>query len=351
MEAILNESIEAVNFEVLIENAADKYIEYCDYLDKYLSDNHLNTEKHLKHYSNNLSEFRKNNKQKVFLFFLKNMFLNMNYIVDNNVDYFLTQKPYILKKTKKTKKKIPNQKATYLVPGNLLRYFIFVLNESPKDGKVSRNKDIKHLFTEITNIMRLFENNLDELKSFIEKNFKSENTRRRFNVVIDNYNKIINEEEEEIEVSSEEEEEDKKESEESSNSDMGSLFSESFIENSTIGKLAKEISESFSEGDLGSLLGGLNQTDASGNNTNEAVNKIKNKIDSKMKDGSIQLDKIGGEIMQVMNSLSNMTGGGEGGNGQFNIMNMVQGMMGSMAGGSNNGTPNFMDLFKNMQSK
>ena len=200
--------------------------------------------------------------------------------------------------------------------------------------------------------MRLFENQLDNLRSFIENNFKSENTQRRFNEIINNYNKIINEEEEEVEVSSDEEEvEDKNDSNESSNSDMGSLFSESFIENSTIGKLAKEISESFSEGDLGSLLGGLNQTDASGNNTNEAVNKIKNKIDSKMKDGSIQLDKIGGEIMQVMNSLSNMTGGGEGGNGQFNIMNMVQGMMGSMAGGSNNGTPNFMDLFKNMQSK
>ena len=348
METILNESIEAVNFEILIENAADKYIEYCDYLDKYLTDNHLNSEKHLKHFSNNLTEFKKNSKQNIFLFFLKNMFINMNYVVDNNVDYFLTQKPYILKKTKKTKKKLPNQKATYLVPGNLLRYFVYVLNESPKDGKVSRNKDLKHLFSEITNIMRLFENNLDELKSFIQNNFKSESTQRRFNVIIDNYNKIMNEEEEEEEVSSEEEEEDKKDSE-SSNSDAGSLFSESFIENSTIGKLAKEISEGFTEGDLGSLLGGLQQQDASGNN---AINKIKSKIDDKMKDGSIQLDKIGGEIMQVMNSLSSMSGGeNEGGNGQFNIMNMVQGMMGSMTGGSNNGGPNFMDIFKNMQSK
>ena len=103
--------------------------------------------------------------------------------------------------------------------------------------------------------MRLFENQLDNLRSFIENNFKSENTQRRFNEIINNYNKIINEEEEEVEVSSDEEEvEDKNDSNESSNSDMGSLFSESFIENSTIGKLAKEISESFSEGDLGSLL-------------------------------------------------------------------------------------------------
>lgn len=345
METALNESIEALKFDTLIENVADKYIEYCDYLDKYLTDNFLNTEKHLKHYSNNLSEFKKMSKQDIFVYFLKNMFLNMNYIVDNNVDYFLTQKPYILKKTKNTKKKIPNQRATYLVPGNLLRYFVYVLNESPKDGKVSRNRDLKNLFTEITNIMRLFENNLDELQSFIKNNFKSENVKRRFNVIIDNYSKIMNEEEEEEEVSSEEEEEDKKES---NDSDEGSIFSESFIENSTIGKLAKEISEGFSEGDLGSLLGGLQQQDASGNN---AINKIKSKIDDKMKDGSLQLDKIGGEIMQVMNSLSNMTGGENEGGGQFNIMNMVQGMMGSMAGGSNNGGPNFMDLFKNMSGK
>ena len=348
METALNESIEALKFDTLIENVADKYIAHCDYLDKYLSDNFLNTEKHLKHYSNNLSEFKKMSKQDIFVYFLKNMFLNMNYIVDNNVDYFLTQKPYILKKTKNTKKKISNQRATYLVPGNLLRYFVYVLNESPKDGKVSRNKDLKHLFTEITNIMRLFENNLDELQSFIKNNFKSENVKRRFNVIIDNYSKIMNEEEEEEEVSSEEEEEDKKESNGSSNSDEGSIFSESFIENSTIGKLAKEISEGFSEGDLGSLLGGLQQQDASGNN---AINKIKSKIDDKMKDGSLQLDKIGGEIMQVMNSLSNMNGGENEGGGQFNIMNMVQGMMGSMTGGSNNGGPNFMDLFKNMSGK
>ena len=299
METILNGSIEALKFDTFIENVADKYIAHCDYLDKYLSDNFLNTEKHLKHFSCNLSEFKKMSKQDIFVYFLKNMFLNMNYIVDNNVDYFLTQKPYILKKSKNTKKKIQNQKATYLVPGNLLRYFVYVLNESPKDGKVSRNKDLKHLFTEITNIMRSFENHLDDLQAFIKNNFKSESTQRRFNVIIDNYSKIMNEEEEE--VSSEEEEEDTKDSNKSSNSDEGSLFSESFIENSTIGKLAKEISEGFSEGDLGSLLGGLQQQDVSGNN---AINKIKNKIDNKMKDGSLQLDKIGGEIMQVMNSLS-----------------------------------------------
>ena len=305
MDELLNESIEAVNFETFVENVADKYLGYCENIDKYLKEHYINDEKHLKHYSNNLIEFKKYNKQDIFVYFLKNIFLNINNIVDCNVDFFLTQKPYILKKTKKTKKKVPNSRATYLVPGNMFRYFIFVLNESPKDGKVSKNRDIKMLFYDLTDIVKTFEPQLDNLWTFIESHFKSENLQQRFKIIIDNFSKIVNDEEEEEEISSEEEEEEKKNKDE--DSEENSIFNESFIENSTIGKLAKEISGEFDGSDLTGLLssfqGGM---DASGNN---AIHKIKNKLDNKMKDGTIQLDKIGNEIMYVMKSLTGMSGG------------------------------------------
>jgi len=344
MDEILNESIEAVSFETFVENVADQYLEYCDNIDKYLQEHYLNDEKHIKHYSKNLVEFKKHSKQDIFVYFLKNIFLNANNIVDCNVDFFLTQKPYILKKTKKTKKKVLNAKATHLVPGNMFRYFVFVLNESPKDGKVSKNRDVKMLFHGLTDIIKTFELQLENLQKFIETHFKNENTQQKFRIIIGNFGKIVNDEEEEEEVSSEEEEEEK--SGQTSDGNEGeSLFSESFIENSTIGKLAKEISGEFDGSDLTGLLSSFQGgADASGNNT---IHKIKRKLDDKLKDGTIQLDKIGNEIMYVMKSLTGVTGGdGEG--GQVNMMSMFQGMM---QGGGSGGGMNFMDLFKNMQGK
>ena len=50
MDELLNESIEAVNFETFAENVADKYLEYCENIDKYLQEHYLNDEKHLKHF-------------------------------------------------------------------------------------------------------------------------------------------------------------------------------------------------------------------------------------------------------------------------------------------------------------
>ena len=66
-------------------------------------------------------------------------------ISDNNIDYFLTQKPYILIRSNRRNRKKPNNKATFLCGSILLKYVLKVLREAPKDNRVSENVEIKEI--------------------------------------------------------------------------------------------------------------------------------------------------------------------------------------------------------------
>ena len=145
----------------------------------------------------------------------------MPYLVDHNLDFFLTQKPYLLKKTKKSKKKIPNKKSTYICPGNMLRYVIQGLRNSPKDGKVQDNLFLKKVFDNLSSLFELFVgencNNLEELKNFIKNKTSDKNILQKQQVVLENLEIILNNKEEEVEISSsdeEEQDEDKKQEKE-----------------------------------------------------------------------------------------------------------------------------------------
>lgn len=338
---ILDESVNNLKFESIIENVSNNYISYCSNIQTILKNSNLDREKHLKLYTKNFTEFKTMNTKNIFNFFLKNCFLNMNEFVENNVDFFLTQKPYI--KLKSTKKRKLNQNANFIVPGVMFRYVISTMREAPKDGKVSKNKDTQLLFSELNAIFHLFSNNeenyLENLHIYITENFNNKKLIQRFQLIIDNYKSILENEKEE-EVSSEEEEK-PEHTENEKSTDMPNMpFDASFIENSSIGQLAKEISSELSSsdlenlknpadllGNLGGLFGAVNGA-TSGNNQNESglnnlISKIAGKLNTKMEDGSLQKDSLANDVQKVMGSLGGLMG--EGGNG-FDISSIMKNM-------------------------
>ena len=98
----------------------------------YVTDLKLDSEKHMKDYSSNYNGFIEKSDDDIFKFFIRNYLHIMPQIVDHNIDFFLTQKPYVLKKSRRGNKKKQNSNATYLCPNIMLRYVLHTLKIAPK---------------------------------------------------------------------------------------------------------------------------------------------------------------------------------------------------------------------------
>tara|TARA_R110002074_G_scaffold378793_1_gene556722 strand:- start:86 stop:1066 length:981 start_codon:yes stop_codon:yes gene_type:complete len=316
------------NFQSQVNILCDKYKELSQTIMNHVNEYELHHEKHMKHYESNLDKFLKLNNNDLFNFFIKNYLHIMPIIVDHNMDYFLTQKPYVLKKSKRGNKKRPNTKATYIIEGNMLRYVFYTLKKSPNNNKISDNTDIKNIFGEFVQMFDLFyndnENYLIELKEYVTKNFSNSKSFKKMLSVISNYEIIIADEEEvEEEVSTDDENnEDKKNSNDGDGGGGGGGgmfdFANSLMGNSSIGELAKEISEGISKEDLkafedvkdpGELFKKMMSPGENGSSGfGNIISKIAGTIGKKMSDGSIDQEKMSKEAQNMMKKM----GGGMG---------------------------------------
>ena len=319
------------NFSDIINETCKRYMKLLETISGYVVKYKLDLEKHMKHYNKNCEEFKNLNNDEIFKFFIKNYLHIMPEIVDHNIDYFLTQKPYILKRSKRGNKKKPNQKATYIINNMMIRYVFSTLKESPKDNKISENTEIKNIFGELVQIFDLFYNDehnyLKDLAHYITEHFSNSKLYKQMCDVMINYQIIIEEEdEEEEEVSTDDEGTDstlstktkKKKSSSSSSSGGGAFdFASSLLGDSSIGKLAKEISEEINPDELKGLGDVKDQneliqklftpSDDGQTGFGNIMNKIIGKVGSKLKDGSINQEAMSKEAGNLMNSLG---GGG-----------------------------------------
>ena len=319
------------DFSSAIKETCERYNKLLETISGYVKKYKLDLEKHMKHYDRNYEEFKNLSNDDVFKFFIKNYLHIMPEIVDHNIDYFLTQKPYILKRSKRGNKKKPNQKATYITNNMMLRYVFSTLKESPKDNKISENNEIKNIFGELVQIFDLFcndkHNYLKDLAHYITEHFSDSKLYKQMCDVIINYQTIIDEEdEEEEEVSTDDEgtilapsKKSKKKKSSSSSGGGGAFdFASSLLGDSSIGKLAKEISEEINPDELKGLGDVKDQseliqklfTPSEDGQTGfgNIMNKIIGKVGSKLKDGSINQEAMSKEAGNLMNSL----GGGGG---------------------------------------
>ena len=339
----MSEIVTKNDFNKVIFEFSQEYIEFLEKLNKKIKKNNLQNEKYLKSFESNLLVFKKKDKNYIFKFIITNFLHILPEVVEQNLDFFLTQKRYILKKSSSKKKKVINKKSTFLCKDNMLRYFIEGLKKNPEKGELVESKDVNFLFESITNLFRKLKNDnndyLIELKEYVTKNYSNQNTLNQHELVINNMEKILSEEVIEEEVSSEEEEEnkekDKKENKKSKNSkseDTKLPFDDNFIENSSIGKLAKEISEELNPDDLkdlenpSDLIGTLFGNGGSGNSKiSNIIGKVVSKVGDKIKNGSLNHDLLGSEAKNIMNSFGGLP-------------NMSNSNMGNL----------FNNLFKNM---
>ena len=312
-------------FSNIVKEVSLKYKKLLKLVFGYVNNFKLDNEKHLKNFREKYTEFINLDSDKIFNFFIKNYLPIMPEVVDHNIDYFLTQKPYILKRSKRGNKKKPNSKATYLLNNIMLRYILFTLKEAPKNNKIANNDEIREIFGELVQIFDILynENNnyLKDIAIYITTHFSSSKYYNKMCDVIINYQTIINdEEEEEAEVSTDEEVElvktnKKKSSSSSSNSGFGGAFNlaSGLLGNSSIGKLAKEISEEINPEELKGLEGVNDQGELikklftpSGDGSTgfgNIMNKIIGKVGSKLQDGSLNQEKMSKEAGNLMNSL------------------------------------------------
>ena len=326
----MNLSENVNKFNEVKELSCTKYRNLLKTVNGYVEKFNLNSEKHMKKYENSYNDFVSKDDDEIFKFFIRNYLHIMPQIVDHNIDYFLTQKPYILKRSKRGNKKKPNSNATYLCPNIMLRYVLYTLKVAPKN-KVSENNEIKNIFGEMVQIFDLFYNEetdlLKELAYYITEHFSNSNSYKKMCEVIINYRTIIDDEEEdEEEVSTDDEgnikEDTKRIKKKNKKSGFGmegafDLANGFFGGDSSIGQLAKEISNEINPEELKGLEGVKDQGElikklfTPGENGSTGfgniMNKIIGKVGSKLADGSINQEAMSKEAGNLMNSLG---GGG-----------------------------------------
>jgi len=312
------------NFSILKEEVSQKYLNLLKIISGYVNNFSLDNEKHMKNFKSDSIEFEKNNTEVIFKFFIRNYLHIMPEVVDHNIDYFLTQKPYILKRSKRGNKKKPNSKATYITNNIMLRYVLYTLKEAPKDNKISDNDEIRDIFGELVQMFDLFYNDkndyLKDLAKYITEHFSNSKSYNKMCDVVLNYKTIIeDEDEDEAEVSTDEEVTNtvKKKKAKSSSSGGGFDFANGLLGNSSIGKLAKEISEEINPDELKGLEGVKDQnelikklfspTENGSTGFGNIMNKIIGKVGAKLQDGSINQEAMSKEAGNLMNSLG---GGG-----------------------------------------
>ena len=112
----------------------------------------------------------------------------------------------------------------------------------------------------------------------------------------------------------------------------------SFLENSMIGKIAKEISEEIDISGIKKPEDVLNFADPKNNVIGDIVNKVGSKIHSKLSNGELKQDELLSEAFGLLNSFGGKIPGG--GNISDILNNpMMKNMMSSMAGQFGGGAP------------
>jgi hypothetical protein len=327
-----NELIVYNNFEDVKKEVANKYVNLLKNILQHIKNAEIGDEKHLKYYEQNMNYFiNNNNEESVFKYFVCKFLCVMPEVVDKNVDFFLTEKPYILKNKHKTE----NNNATYLFKGNMLRYVLSSLRNPPKNNKIDRNEEINLIFDELLDIYRVFEENnkqshnfLSDLQNYVDKHYKKSNKYMIYNDILNNYNNILNGYVKAEEISSEEEDKDEDKEE---NDDGGNLFSNmlngaSFLKDSSIFKIATELEKEL-KGDLDensmaglndpkkvmeSMSGLLSGNKDDNNNISGTIGKVLNKLTEKFNDGSFKkedLEKDVSNLLKNFGGLSKMFGG------------------------------------------
>ena len=180
---------------------------------------------------------------------------------------------------------------------------------------------------------------LNELSEYIKQNFSKSHSYNRMRTVIDNYSVILEDVIEEEEVSSDEDMSSKPRKKKkssggsifdsllggdsgSSDTDGGFNFADGLLGNSSIGKLAKEISEEIDPKDIeqfkdinnpGELMQKMFSSTGDGSTGfGSIMNKIISKVGTKLNDGSIDKDSMTNEASNIMKSF--------GGNALFSNM-------------------------------
>ena len=336
-----NELIVYNNFEDVKKNVANKYVNFLKNILQHIKNAGIGDEKHLKHYEKNMNNFINNsNEESLFKYFVNKFLCVMTEVVDKNVDFFLTEKPYILKNKHKTE----NNNATYLFSGNMLRYVFSSLRNPPKNNKVDRNEEINCIFDELLDIYKVFysagnsneENNipsynfLTDLQNYVDKYYKKSNKYMLYNDILNNYANILNGHVKEEEISSED---DKDEKDEDEDEDGDNLFSNmsnmlngaSFLKDSSIFKIAteleKELKSDLNENSMKDLndpkkvmesVAGLLSGNKSDNNINGTIGKVLNKLTEKFNDGSFSKEDLENDVSKLVKNfggLSKMFGG------------------------------------------
>ena len=325
------------NFEEVKKAVSSKYVTLMQNILKYIKEAEVEQEKHLRNYEKNMNRFVNNNDyETIFRYFIQRFLHIMNDVVDKNIDLFLTEKPYVMKGKKKKRIKKENTNATYLCPGNMLRYVLSSLRNPPKKNKVSRNQEISNIFDELLDIYRVFiterdgqGTHLDELKSFVENKYRNSSKYLKYKDVLSNFEEILNGYVHEEEVSSEDEEEEQEEEEESGGDFFSNISNmlpgKNILEGSTIFKMAKELQDELKDElnetdmnglndpqkvmqSMASMLQG-NPTESSMGNT---IGKVLGKLGEKMNDGSFPKDALQKDVENIaksMGGLSKMFGG------------------------------------------
>ena len=329
-----------MTFEEVVMNVSINYGKLLRYISKVIKKLNLDNEKHMKYFNQNMNKFLDNSTDYVFHHFVKNFLPVMPEITDNNIDYFLTQKPYILMKSNRRNKKKPNKKATYLCETSLLKHVLRVLREAPKDNSVSDNTEVKEVFTQLIELFDLFHNktnnHLESLLKYTTHHFSKAHSYNKMVDVINNYSVILEDIVEEEEVSSDDEIDNRsksvskkksykqsKKSKKKSDNSGGFGFGEGMFDNSSIGKLAKEISEEIDEKDIAHLKDVSNPAELmqkmfspggdGSSGFGNIMSKIISKVGTKFKDGSIDQESMSNEASNIMKSfggMSSLFGGG-----------------------------------------
>lgn len=336
-----NQVVTYNNFEEVKKAVASKYVTFMQNVLKHIRAAGVDQEKHLRNYEKNMNRFVNNGTyESIFRYFVQRFLHIMGDVVDKNVDYFLTEKPYVLKgKGKNKKNKKENSNATYLCQGNMLRYVLSSLRNPPKKNKVSRNQEINYIFDELLDIYRVFyssadseeqggHNFLDELRDFVDENYNQSSKYLRYKDTMINFREILEGYVQEEEVSSDDEEEEENEEESGGDffSGIGNMLpGKDFLENTTIFKMAKELQDELkdelNEGDMDGLndpqkvmqsMASMLQGNQADGNMSGTIGKVLGKLGQKMSDGSFPKEALQKDVEKIaksMGGLSKMFGG------------------------------------------
>jgi hypothetical protein len=332
LEQGLVEVSKRMTLEEFKKDISKRYINLLKTILGHITETEVHMEKHLRNYEKNMNKFvNTSDYGGIFRYFIQKNLHIMDELVNKNIDYFLTQKPYLMTGKKKKVKK-ENSNSTYLFPGNMLRYVLSSLKSPPKGNRVSRNMEINNIFDEYVSIFRVMGDYLDELRGYVEGTFsKTTNKYTRYLIVLDNYMEILDgyKEVEDEAVSTDEEGENDDVEEDGVSSMFDSLLGGSgiggMLENSSIFKLAKELQDDlkdeFTAEDMEGLndptkvmasMGNMLQGNGMDSKLGATIGKVMGKLGEKMADGSIKKEALQKDVEMLtksMGGLQKMFGG------------------------------------------